>query len=226
MRSFLRYLYGVKLIGKNLEPVVTGPSRHEFEDIPRAFTEKQVKAVLAATRRDRSCTGLRDYAMLLMLSTYGMRAGELIRLRLDDIDWREERLRVRQSKTHIESLLPLVKPVGDALLAYLQHGRPQTDHREVFLKIHAPLGPFTSSGSLSSAVRRRLLEAGIEVKGRHGAHAFRFARALSLMRASVSMKWVGDLLGHQSEKSTHTYIRLATEDLRTLSLEVPGRKKS
>lgn len=63
------------------------------------------------------------------------------------------------------------------------------------------------------------------MKGRHGSHAFRFARALSLMRATVSMKWIGDLLGHQSEKSTHTYIRLATEDLRALSLEVPGRKK-
>jgi len=225
MRSFLRYLYGAKLIRKNLEPAVTGPSRYDFEDIPRAFTENQVKTVLATTRRDRSITGLRDYAMLLMLATYGMRAGELIRLRLDDIDWRVERLRVRQSKTHVESFLPLVKPVGEALLAYLQNGRPQTDHREVFLKIHAPLGPLSGSGSLSSAVRRRLLEAGIEVKGRHGSHAFRFARALSLMRASVSMKWVGDLLGHQCERSTHTYIRLATEDLRALSLEVPGRKK-
>lgn len=225
MRSFVRYLYGVKLIGKNLEPAVTGPSKYQFEDIPRAFTEQQVKAVVAATRRDRSATGLRDYAMLLMLATYGMRAGELIRLRLDDVDWRAERFRIRQSKTHIESCLPLVKTVGEALLAYLQHGRPQTDRREVFLKIRAPLGPLSSSGSLSSVVHRRLLEAGIEVKGRHGAHAFRFARALSLMRGAVSLKWVGDLLGHQSEKSTHTYIRLATEDLRALSLEVPGRKK-
>jgi integrase len=181
--------------------------------------------VLATTRRDRSASGLRDYAMLLMLATYGVRSGEVLRLRLEDIDWREERLRVRQSKTGIESFLPLMPPVGEAVLDYLKDARPQTDRREVFLRLRAPFGPLSNSGSLASVIFRRLKESGIEVNGRHGAHAFRFARALSLLRASVSPKWIGDLLGHRSSSSTQTYLRLATEDLRALSLEVPGRKQ-
>ena len=225
LRSFLRYLHAAKLIDRDLAAAVSSPSLYRFEDIPRAFTESQIRAVLATTRRDRSASGLRDYAMLLMLATYGVRSGEVLRLRLEDIDWREERLRVRQSKTGIESFLPLTPPVGEVVLDYLKDARPQTDRREVFLRLRAPFGPLSNSGSLASVIYRRLQESGIEVNGRHGAHAFRFARALSLLRASVSPKWIGDLLGHRSSSSTQTYLRLATEDLRALSLEVPGRKQ-
>ena len=163
--------------------------------------------------------------MLLMLATYGMRAGEVMRLRLEDIDWRAERIRVRQSKTRIESFLPLVAPVAEAVLNYLELGRPQTHHREVFLRARAPRGPLSTVSSLATIIRRRLQEAAIVVNGRHGSHAFRFARALSLLRASVPLKWIGDVLGHVTASSTQTYLRLATDDLRALSLEVPGRRK-
>lgn len=222
LRSFFRYLQTAKLIDRDLAAAVSSPSLYQFEDIPRAFTQAQIDRVLATTRRDRTRTGLRDYAMLLMLATYGLRSGEVLRLRLEDIDWREERLRIRQSKTGVESFLPLVPPIGEALLKYLKDGRPKTDRREVFLRVRAPFTSLAGGGSLAGIVLRRLRESGIEVKGRHGAHAFRFARALSMLRASVSPKWIGDVLGHRSSSSTQTYLRLATEDLRALSLEIPG----
>ncbi|MGH9630447.1 MAG: site-specific integrase [Bryobacteraceae bacterium] len=225
LRSFFRYLQTAKLIDRDLAAAVSSPSLYQFEDIPRAFTQAQIDTVLATTRRDRSQTGLRDYAMLLMLATYGLRSGEVLRLRLEDIDWREERLRIRQSKTGVESFLPLVPPVGEALLKYLKDGRPETDRREVFLRVRAPFTSLAGGGSLAGIVVRRLRESGIEVKGRHGAHAFRFARALSMLRASVSPKWIGDVLGHRSSSSTQTYLRLATEDLRALSLEIPGGRR-
>lgn len=224
LRSFLRYLHAAKLIDRDLAAAVSSPSLYQFEDIPRAFTQPQVDAVLKGTRSDLSPNGLRDYAMLLMLATYGLRSGEVLRLKLEDIEWREERFRVRQSKTGVESFLPLMPAVGEALVNYLKDGRPQTERREVFLRVRAPFHPLASA-SLATVIRSRLREYGIEVQGRHGAHAFRFARALSLLRASVSPKWIGDLLGHRSSSSTQTYLRLATEDLRALSLEVPGRKK-
>jgi site-specific recombinase XerD len=225
LRSFFRYLRAAKLIDRDLAVAVSTPSLYKFEDIPRAFTQAQIDALLATTRRDRSPTGLRDHAMFLMLATYGLRSGEVLRLRLEDIDWREERLRIRQSKTGIESFLPLMPPVGEALLKYLKEGRPDTDWREVFLRVRAPFTPLAGSASLASVILYRLRESGIEVKGRHGAHAFRFARALSMLRASVSPKWIGDVLGHRSASSTQTYLRLATEDLRALSLDVPrGRR--
>src|SRR5205823_11944339 len=103
---------------------------------------------------------------------------EVVRLRLDDIDWREERFRVRQSKSGRESFLPLVASVGEAMLKYLQKDRPQTETREVFLCLRAPYRPFFNGSSLHTVICRRLGQAGIEMKGRHGSHAFRFARAV------------------------------------------------
>jgi site-specific recombinase XerD len=223
LRSFLRYLYAEKLIAKDLSSAVSGPIMYKFEDIPRAFTEQQVKALLEITRQDKTPTGLRDHAILMLLSTYGLRAGEVVRLRLDDIDWRAERLRVRQSKSGAESFLPLLPPVGEALLNYLRRGRPQTEIREVFLRVRAPRGAFPWGGSLHTIIHRRLKQAGIEVKGRHGAHAFRFARAGSLLNAAVPLKSIGDLLGHRSAESTHVYLRLDTDDLRAISIDLPGK---
>jgi site-specific recombinase XerD len=226
LRSFLRYLHAEKFIDKDLSALVSGPIMYKFEDIPRAFTEKQVKALLETTARDKTTTGLRDHAILMLLSTYGLRAGEVVRLRLDDIDWRADRLRIRQSKTGVESFLPLVPPVGEALLNYLRHGRPQTEIREVFLRVRAPHGPFPWGGSLHTIIHRRLKQAGIQVKGRHGAHAFRFARAGTLLSAAVPLKSIGDLLGHRSAESTGIYLRLAIEDLRSISIDLPGKGKT
>jgi integrase/recombinase XerD len=222
MRSFLRYLNFARLIPRDLSFAVSGPVLYQFEEIPRAFSEEQVEKLLEVTRRDRRPAGLRDYAILMLLSTYGLRAGEVVRLRLEDIDWRGERLRVRQSKTGVESWLPLMAPVGEALLEYLQKGRPKTEWREVFLRVHAPIVPFRRGGSVDSSVlNARLKQAGIKTNGRHGSHAFRFARAARLLDATVPLKIIGDLLGHQSASSTAVYLRLPTEALRGISLELP-----
>ncbi len=223
LRSFLRYLKLAGLIPRDLSSAVCGPIHYQFEEIPRAFREAQVEKLLAVTRQDRRPAGLRDYAILMLLATYGLRAGEIVRLQLEDIDWRSERLRVRQSKTGVESWLPLMAPVGEALLEYLQDGRPKTAWREVFLRVHAPIGPFKRGGSVnSSVISCRLQQAGIKTNGRHGSHAFRFARAARLLDAAVPLKTIGDLLGHQSASSTAIYLRLPTEALRGISLELPG----
>ena len=138
LRSFLRFLHSRHVTSRDLSPAVSVSTLYRFEEIPRALSEDQVQAVLRCTRKDRTPIGLRDYAMLLLLATYGLRAGEVTRLQLDDIDWRDERLRIRHSKTGYESLLPLVAPVGEAVLDYLRRGRPQTSLRQVFLQAIAP----------------------------------------------------------------------------------------
>ena len=165
--------------------------------------------------------GLRDYAILLLLSTYGMRDGEIRNLRLDDIDWRNETLRVRHSKTSGFSFLPLMEPVGEALLDYLREGRPETEAREIFTRTRAPYRPLVR---IYSEVRRRLDAAGVRPNGKCGPHTFRHARAISLLRASVPRKVIGDLLGHRSTEATIPYLKLATEDLRAIALEIPGRE--
>lgn len=221
LRSFLRYLHLAKVMEKDLSIALRGPIIYKYDEIPRAFTEPQIKAMLSLTRRDHSPKGRRDYAMLLMLATYGLRAGEVVGLSLEDIDWRGELLHVRRSKTRTESTLPLVAPVAQALLEYLKR-RPKTKFREVFLRSRAPIQPLSNVSSLNAIIGARMKEAEIQVDGRHGSHAFRFARALSLLRASVSMKAIGDLLGHRRAASTEVYLRLQTEDLRAISLDVPG----
>jgi len=226
LRSFLRYLQSQKLVSRDLSPTVTGPKLYRFEEIPRALSEEQVQAVLRCARQDRSPIGLRDYAMLLLLATYGLRAGEVTGLRLDDICWRQERLRIRHSKTGYESFLPLVAPVGEALLDYLQKGRPQTTLRQVFSQAIAPYQAFQRGGSLGTIIRYRLQKAGVKPRGHQGAHAFRFARAHSLLSASVPIKAIGDLLGHRSADSTSVYLKLVTDDLRAVSLELPQATKA
>lgn len=223
LRSFLRYLHAEGVLPKDLSAGVAGPTLYKLEEIPRGFTQEQVKALLDTTRRDKTPCGLRDHAILMLLATYGMRAGEVVRLRLDDIDWRGEKFRVRQSKTGNELVLPLLPNVGEALLKYLRGSRPKTGIREVFLRVRAPLGAFKRGSSLHVIVQDRLRKAGIEVQGRHGPHAFRFARAGSLLRAGVALKPIGDLLGHRSAQSTEIYLRLATEDLRAISIDVPEK---
>lgn len=221
LRSFLRYLYGAGFLVQDLAPHVPAPSQYRFENIPCAFGSDQVRRLLEVSRRDRRPTGLRDYAILLLIQTYGLRAGEVVRLRLRDIDWRRDQIHIQQSKTRADLWLPLMPEVGEALLDYLRYGRPKSHRREVFLRMHAPCGPFVRGGSLYSVLNRQLKRAGIQVEGRHGPHALRYARAVELLRASVPLKSIGDIFGHRSAESTETYLKLATEDLRSIALEVP-----
>jgi integrase/recombinase XerD len=113
----------------------------------------------------------------------------------------------------------LLAPVGEALIAYLRHGRPKTGVRKIFVRARAPYVPMVR---IYSEVRRRIETAGIELTGKRGPQIFRHARAVSLMRAEVPRKIIGDVLGHRSTESTIPYLKLATEDLRAIALEIPG----
>jgi len=223
LRSFLRYLYGAGLVARDLAPAVSAPTLYAFESIPSALRPEDVRAVLSAARKDRTAKGRRDFAILTLLAAYGLRAGEITALRLDDIDWRHGVMRIRHSKTGAQSLLPLLEPVGNALLDYLRHGRPsRAARREVFLRSRAPYRPFHDGSSLHTLVARRLAAAEVRVAGKHGPHAFRHAHAVSLLRAQVPLKVIGDLLGHRATDSTAVYLKLATADLRAVALEVPA----
>jgi integrase/recombinase XerD len=221
LRSFLRYLYARGETTRDLSCPLVGTRRYAFEGIPPALRAEHIDAVLRTTRRDHTAKGLRDYAILMLLSTYGLRAGEVTSLRLDDIDWRADQLHIRHSKTGVQSLLPLLAPVGEAILKYLRRGRPNTKVREVFLRARAPFKPYRTGSSLYHMVERRLQGTGITLDRKHGPHAFRHARAVSLLHAAVPMKSIGDVLGHRSADSTAVYLKLATSELRGVGLEIP-----
>lgn len=218
VRDFLRYLQSQGIIDRDLAATVVSPTRYTLESIPPALKPEDVATVLAVARRNRTSVGIRNYALVLLLAHYGLRSGEVARLRLDDIDWRHDRFRIHQSKSGKENLLPLLAPVGNALLDYLENARPRVALREVFVSAYAP---YRALPSLHHIVSRLLAEAGIQAQGRRGPHTFRHARAVSLLRQSVSLKAIGDILGHRSAAQTRVYLKLATDDLRDVALELP-----
>lgn len=221
LRIFLRWLHTIGQTNRDLSTSVIGPSMYAFASIPSALRSQDVKTILDAARRDATVKGIRDYAILMLLSKYGMRAGEIVALCLDDIDWRKEVVRVRHTKTGASSCLPLLPEVANAILKYLKKARPETTFREVFIRDCAPYRPFKRGGSLYSQIRNRIEAAGVVTSSKRGPHAFRHARAVSMLRARVPLKEIGDVLGHRSTISTMTYLKLATEDLRAVALDIP-----
>jgi integrase/recombinase XerD len=221
LRCFLRFTHSTGRTKRDLAPCVMAPVMYALESIPSALRPEDIRAVVATAREDKSPKGLRDYVILLLLSTYGLRAGEIARLQLDDINWRGDRFCVHHTKTGAQSVLPLLPAVGEALLAYLRHGRPLTEAREIFIRARAPYRGFVNGSSLYTPIRRRIEAAGVHPDGKRGPHAFRHARAVGLLRSGTPMKIIGDLLGHRSAASTLPYLKLATEDLRDMGLDVP-----
>jgi site-specific recombinase XerD len=226
IRSFLRWLHSAEHIPRDLSSSVIAPSLYALEGIPCAVRAEDVSKVLSVAQEDFTPKGIRDYAILMLLSKYGVRAGEITNLRLDDVDWRKEIIRIRHSKTGVISYLPLLPDVGEAILRYLQKSRPKTSLREIFIRNRAPYRPFKDGSSLYGLVRCRIEAAGVITRGRCGPHAFRHARAVSLLRGAVPVKEIGDLLGHRSADSTVVYLKLATEDLRAVAMEIPMGAKA
>lgn len=219
LRSFLRYLHGSGRI-RDLSSVVLGPKLYRHEGIPSELRPEEIDKVLRSTRRDRSPIGLRDYAILTLLSTYGLRAGEIAALRLEDIDWSHDRLQIHHSKTGVYSELPLLRAPGEAILDYLRKGRPKTTQREVFLRACAPYRALRGP-SLHSVLEPRLKAAGVVPRGKRGPHVFRHAKAASLLRSAVPLKVIGDVLAHRSAASTMAYLKLDLEQLRGIALDIP-----
>ena len=222
LRDFLRYLHGSGRSVFDLSGSVIGPRIYDYELIPSALRAEEVRKVLEVTRQDLSPRGRRDYAFLMLLATYGLRAGEIVGLCLGDINWKKEILLVRHSKTGTYSELPLLREPGEAVLSYLEKARPESTYREVFLHLQAPYRAYKNGSILHCVTAARLREAEIIPLGRKGPHAFRHAQAVSLLRAAVPLKTIGDLLGHKSARSTAVYLKLAIEDLRAVGLDLPS----
>jgi len=215
LRVFLRYLHREALVPADLSGTVEGPQVYRLSTIPRSITWAEVRKVLDAPDR-RADTGKRDYAILLLLVTYGLRAREVAALTLDDIDWKSERVRVPERKAGHSTAFPLSTVVGDALADYLRHGRPQTGDRHVFFRAVAPCMPITSA-AVSSRAAHYLRRAGVTVP-RPGSHTLRHTCVQRLVDGGFPFKAIGDYVGHRSPRSTEIYGKVAIEALREVAL--------
>lgn len=215
LRVFLRYAHREGVLGSDLSAVMEWPQAYRLSDIPRSITWSEVRDVLAGVDR-RTPAGKRDYAILLLLVSYGLRGREVAALTLDDIDWTRERLRVPERKAGHSTAFPLSSSVGEALIDYLRHGRPQTSSRRVFFRAVAPVEPI-GPAAVSSRAGHYLLKAGVRV-ARPGSHTLRHTCVQRLVDVDFSLKTIGDFVGHRSPKSTEIYAKVAVESLREVAL--------
>lgn len=218
LRGFLRWLADRGPISHDLAGQIDTPRVYRGEKLPRALAWETVLDFLNAIDRS-TVIGRRDYAMFLLIVTYGLRTSEVVALTLDDFQWRERRIRVPRSKVGRPLLLPLTVEVGAAVIDYLQRGRPILPHREVFLRVRSPDGVLKPT-AVTEAFQAWTRRGGLPISF-HGPHCLRHSLAMHLLRRGISLKTIGDLLGHSSAESTCVYLRLQVDDLRDVALDLP-----
>jgi len=224
LRSFLRFLAVSGEAPAGLDRHLDSPWHHRGEQLVRAFPWNDVLSLLHAIDRS-TVKGCRDYAMLLLIATYGLRVSEVASLDLDDIQWRARVVRVPRPKVGAPLALPLTDEVAAALVAYLRHRSGETGERRLFLRVRAPRGPVQST-AVCDAFDVWAARAGVHAPGLGGPHCLRHALAMHLLRQGTPLKTIGDLLGHRSVESTGIYLRLQVEDLRDVALPLPMRDSS
>ena len=214
LRIFLRYAEQRGWCVPGIAAAIMPPRVYLDETVPTGLAWQDVQRLLATTEGEKP-TDKRDRAILLLFAVYGLRSGEVGGLQLDDIDWVAETLRVRRPKPGRTHLYPLSRSVGQAILCYLRDVRPQRTERTVFFTHIAPIRPL-SSGALGAIFRRRLRC--LDIVSRHrGPHMLRHACAQHLLNQGLSMKQIGDHLGHRSLSSTAVYAKIDLARLREVA---------
>jgi integrase len=220
LRSFLRFLTMRGILQKDLSAELPKIRVPRDATIPSVWDQELLVRLLRAVDRS-SVKGKRDYAILLLACRLGLRAGDIRALKLDNLRWAESIIEITQAKTGTPLTQPLTSEVGEALIDYLKSGRPQTTHREVFLKVNPPFGPFGDSDSLHHIVKYWRQLAGITFRSpqRRGLHSLRHTLATRLLEKSTPLPTIAEILGHTSLESTRIYAKADVEALRGVALD-------
>ena len=218
LRLFFRFLHRTGRLRQDLTGSIQSPPRRRVEP-PRALPWAEVQKILRAVDR-RTRIGLRDYAMLLLMSLYGLGSAEVVNLKLEDVHWQTGTLTIRRPKTGVEIQLPLLPAAGRALAAYLRQIRPpNAPPRSFFIRMGMPHVGFTSS-AIRFAVRRYAHKAGVRAPIL-GGHILRHSHASRQVDQQAPPRVLSSILGHLDPESTSAYTRVAVERLRGIALPVP-----
>jgi len=217
LRGFLRFMALEGAVRSELAAQVPTTRSWSLAGLPRCVDWDDMLVVLNRMPRN-DAAGRRNFAILLVLATYGIRASDVASLKLEELHWRDSKVVFAMGKNGRSLALPLLDVVGDALAEYLRRDRAQCVYREVFLSLQKPPHPLT--GKRISQIARAALDRGNggRVPGM-AAHAFRHSLATQLVRLDTKLKVVGDCLGHASTETTFLYTKLAVEDLRAVALD-------
>ena len=220
LRSYLRFLITQGQCAPTLAQAVPGVRHSTYSNIPKFLPATAIEKLI------NSCNtatpgGIRDRAVLLLLARLGLRAGDIVKLRIDDIDWQHGTLRVC-GKERREATLPLPQDAGDALLRYLTEARPDAPFDKVFLHSKAPRQPFCRWTTVGKIVRRALVRAGIDDAPAHGGHLLRHSAAAMLLQAGAPLATIGTVLRHRSVSTTAHYARVDFRALKQIAQPWPG----
>jgi len=223
LRVFLRYLHMEGQVVQDLSEAVPTLRRRRLSHVPRGISEEDTKKLLESIDRSEDI-GKRDYAIIQILNTYGVRGVHVRKLRLEDMHWSENRIVFMPAKGGKRIIQHLAPAVGNSLLDYLQHARQQyPPHQEVFLTCRGTPKPLRFSGNVSCMIIRRLKYAGIKLPDgvSQGSHSFRHAFATRMVCGSQPFKYVADMLGHKNINSTMIYTKIDLPAMRQATLEWP-----
>ena len=220
LRSFLRFMHYRGHIASDLAQAVPTVAHWRTAGLPKHLPPEAVQKVLDSCDQT-TAVGRRNYAILLLMARLGLRAGEVIALQLDDIDWENAQLTIRSKKGRGWARLPLPADVGKSVAFYLEHDRPSCSCRTVFIRMFAPYQRLSNSSVISVLTRNSLEKAGVD-SARKGAHLFRHSLATMMLRRGASLEEIGQVLRHKDPDTTAIYAKVDLDALRPLAIAWPG----
>jgi site-specific recombinase XerD len=219
VRMFLRFLIAEGKCAAGLDAAIPALAHWRLSSLPRYVQPEEVERIIACCNPN-SPMGRRDRAIVLLLARLGLRAGDIVKLSLGDIDWERAWLYV-SGKGRRQARLPLTQEVGDAIVDYVQYGRPQTETDVLFIRSRAPFCAFSSPVAVSTIVARAMRRAGVTCRGGGAAHVLRHSAATSMLRQGASLQDIAAILRHRSIETTEIYAKVDVATLRQIAQPWP-----
>lgn len=220
IKNFYDYLHNLDnnlMSGKSIFPKIL---KYEREKLPSYYTKEEIKEILSIINTNTKI-GKRDYAVLLLAITYGLRNSDIVNLTFKNIDWIHNKIIIIQYKTKEKLELSLTEQVKLSLIDYIKNARPKIDSEKIFLKFKFPY-EYNGNKSLYKCFEKYLVNSSIEIKGRKkGIHSLRHSCATNLLSNNVQLPVISGILGHKSIETTKKYLSIEKEQLKKISLEVP-----
>ncbi len=220
LRVFLRFCFAENYIRGDLSIAVPTFRTYRLSKIPYDIAEKDIKKMMEKIDRKTSL-GRRNYAIMQLLYVYGVRSKQIRKLRFSDINWRQNEITFPPMKYGKPISQPLTATVGEAILDYLQYGRPAVSFPDIFLTAQRPYKPFSNASSITNVTYRYARAAGIESK-KISPHKFRHAFAKRMLKQGYPLKSIADMLGHTRLQTTFIYSKVDFQHLNEVPLEWPG----
>lgn len=219
VRYYLKYCHENGFINEEMFSKLPNPYYNRQSRLPSSYSAKEITTLLEAIDLGNPC-GIRDYAIILLITRLGLRSSDVANLRFSNIDWENELIRLTQVKTGNPLELPLLQDVGEAIIRYLKSARPKTESNHVFVRQVPPYTDFRP-GAVGALVRHHLLKTGIHLEGKKkGSHIFRHSLARRLLEHEIPLPVISEILGHTNTETTLTYLRIDIAELRKCALEV------